>query len=229
MISDRKIYFAALAVVVILFFGSCIYGYTASIQMPEAADEIVVTFQSSTTELDSSAPAQLSWQIFFNNLKVCLILFLGGMTFGAATLFVLVSNGYVIGSISGVMLRGYDVSVFAATIVPHGIFEIAAILMSAALGLQMGRSLYLDAQGRDEACRRDRNDDTTVAVGADTGIRAALRGVAGFVCRGCSACSVVTPDKTTLTTQQYTIFKKRKFQKKTGEILSSQHSPNPQS
>ena len=151
MMSDRKIYFAALAVVVILFFGSCIYGYTASIQMPEAADEIVVTFQSSTTELDSSTPAQLSWQIFFNNLKVCLILFLGGMTFGAATLFVLVSNGYVIGSISGVMLRGYDVSVFAATIVPHGIFEIAAILMSAALGLQMGRSLYLDAQGRDDA------------------------------------------------------------------------------
>ncbi|MCQ2356308.1 MAG: stage II sporulation protein M, partial [Methanocorpusculum sp.] len=110
MMSDRKIYVAALAVVVILFFGSCIYGYTASIQMPEAADEIVVTFQSSTTELDSSAPAQLSWQIF-NNLRICLILFLGGMTFGAATLFVVVSNGYVIGSISGVMLRGYDVSV----------------------------------------------------------------------------------------------------------------------
>ena len=139
MMSDRKIYFAALAVVVILFFGSCIYGYTASIQMPEAADEIVVTFQSSTTELDSSAPAQLSWQIFFNNLKVCLILFLGGMTFGAATLFVLVSNGYVIGSISGVMLRGYDVSVFAATIVPHGIFEIPALILSLSCGLYLCR------------------------------------------------------------------------------------------
>ncbi|MDR0980647.1 MAG: stage II sporulation protein M [Methanocalculaceae archaeon] len=152
MMSDKKIYFVALAVVVVLFFGSCIYGYTAFIEMPEATtDEIVVTFQSSTTELDTSAPALLSWQIFFNNLKVCLILFIGGMTFGAVTLFVLVSNGYVIGSISGVMLRGYDVSVFAATIVPHGIFEIAAILMAAALGLQTGRSLYLDAQGRDNA------------------------------------------------------------------------------
>lgn len=151
MMSDRKIYFAALAVVVVLFFGSCIYGYSASIEMPEKADEIVVTFQSSTTELDTSAPSLLPWQIFFNNLKVCLILFIGGMTFGAVTLFVLISNGYVIGSISGVMLRGYDVSVFAATIVPHGVFEIAAILMASALGLQTGRSLYLDAQGRDDA------------------------------------------------------------------------------
>ena len=151
MLSDRKIYCVALAVVVVLFFGSCIYGYTASLEMPEAADEIVVTFQSSTTELDSEAPGLLSWQIFFNNLKVCLILFIGGMTFGAVTLFVLVSNGYVIGNISGVMLRGYDLPVFAATIVPHGIFEIAAILMAAALGLQTGRALYLDAQGRDNA------------------------------------------------------------------------------
>ncbi len=151
MLSDRSLYIIVLAVVVVVFFGSCIYGYAESIEMPAMADEIVVTFQSSTTELDSSTPALLSWQIFFNNLKVCLILFIGGMTFGVVTLFVLVSNGYVIGSISSVMLRGYDVSVFAATLVPHGIFEIAAILMAAALGLQTGRSLYLDAQGRDNA------------------------------------------------------------------------------
>ena len=151
MLSDRCLYIIALAVVVVVFFGSCIYGYAESIEMPAMADEIVVTFQSSTTELDSSMPALLSWQIFFNNLKVCLILFIGGVTFGVVTLFVLVSNGYVIGSISSVMLRGYDVSVFAATLVPHGIFEIAAILMAAALGLQTGRSLYLDAQGRDNA------------------------------------------------------------------------------
>jgi hypothetical protein len=35
--------------------------------------------------------------------------------------------------------------------VPHGIFEIAVILMVAALGLQMGRSLYLGVQGRNNA------------------------------------------------------------------------------
>lgn len=151
MFSDRKIYLIALAVVTALFFTTCVLGYTASLETPAAADDIVVTFQSSTTELDSAAPVLLSWQIFFNNLKVCLILFVGGITFGAATLFILISNGYVIGSISGVMLRGYDLSYFMATIVPHGIFEIAAILISSALGLQMGRSLYLDAQGRDNA------------------------------------------------------------------------------
>ena len=151
MMSDRRIYLIALLVVVVLFFGSCCYGYSSSLAAPEIADEIVVTFQSSTTELSVEAPALLSWQIFFNNVKVCLILFIGGVTFGAATLFVLISNGYVIGNISGVMLRGYDVSVFATTIVPHGIFEITAMLMASALGLQMGRSLYLDAQGRDNA------------------------------------------------------------------------------
>ncbi|MDU9376048.1 hypothetical protein McpSp1_06350 [Methanocorpusculaceae archaeon Sp1] len=151
MMSDRRMYLIAFAVVAALFFGSCISGYASSLDDPGVADDIVVTFQSSTTELDADAPGLLSWQIFFNNLKVCLILFMGGVTFGAMTLFVLISNGYVIGNISGVMLRGYDLSVFAATIVPHGIFEIFAMLMASALGLQMGRSLYLDAQGRDNA------------------------------------------------------------------------------
>lgn len=151
MMSDRRIYLIALAIFTAPFFATCIFGYAASLETPEMADDIVVTFQSSTTELDSAAPALLSWQIFFNNLKICLILFVGGVTFGAATLFILISNGYVIGNISGVMLREYDLSYFMATIVPHGIFEIAAILIASALGLQMGRSLYLDAQGRDNA------------------------------------------------------------------------------
>ena len=113
MLSDRSLYIIALAVVVVVFFGSCIYGYAESIEMPAMADEIVVTFQSSTTELDSSTPALLYWHIFFNQLKVCLLLFIGGISFWVVTLFVLVSHGYVFGRLSIVILRGFDVFLFA--------------------------------------------------------------------------------------------------------------------
>ncbi len=145
MMSDRNMYLAALCVAAVLFFGSCIFGYTASLAEPHTGDALSSSFQEVITELDAGEPALLSWQIFFNNLKVCLILFMGGITFGALTLIILVSNGYVIGGIAEVMLRGYDVSLFAASIVPHGIFEIAALLMSSALGLQMAHALFSDA------------------------------------------------------------------------------------
>lgn len=144
-------YLIALCVVTVLFFGSCILGYTGSLAEPHTGDVLSASFQEVITELDVKTPALLSWQIFFNNMKVCLILFVGGITFGVATLFVLASNGYVIGGITEVMLRGYDVSLFAASIVPHGIFEISALLMSSALGLQMAHALFSDALGRGNA------------------------------------------------------------------------------
>ena len=151
MMSDRKMYLAALGVAAVLFFGSCIFGYMVSLEEPHTGDALSSSFQEVITELNAKAPAMLSWQIFFNNLKVCLILFMGGITFGALTLIILVSNGYVIGGITEVMLREYDGLLFAASIVPHGIFEIAALLMSSALGFQMAHALFSDALARRSA------------------------------------------------------------------------------
>lgn len=151
ILSDRRMYLIALSVVAILFFGSCIYGYAESAAKPQTGDALSASFQEMITELDSEAPTNLPWQLFFNNLKVCMILFIGGVTFGVVSLSVLLTNGYMIGGLSEVMLRGYDHAVFAASIIPHGIFEIWALLMSGALGLQMGYALLLDIQGKGNA------------------------------------------------------------------------------
>lgn len=149
--SDKKMYLIMLCIVSAIFFGFCIYGYMSSIAEPSAGDASAESFQQIASELETQAPGLLTGQIFFNNLKVCLILFIGGITFGAATIFILSSNGYIIGSISEVMLRTFDVKIYAATLIPHGIFEISAILMSAALGLQLATSLILDATGYSNA------------------------------------------------------------------------------
>lgn len=150
-LSDRKMYLILLGIVAVVFFGFCIFGYVTAVANPETGNASTQAFQQVVKELDSDNSGVLAWQIFFNNLKVCLILFIGGITFGAATVYILSQNGYIIGSISEVMLRHYDTSVFAATLVPHGIFEISAILMSAALGLQMACALLLDGAGLSNA------------------------------------------------------------------------------
>lgn len=150
-LSDRKMYLILLGIVTVVFFGFCIFGYVTALANPEIGTASTQAFHEVAKELDSDNSGVLAWQIFFNNLKVCLILFIGGITFGAATVYILSQNGYIIGSISEVMLRHYDVSVFAATLVPHGIFEISAILMSAALGLQMACALLLDGVGLSNA------------------------------------------------------------------------------
>lgn len=150
-LNDRKMYLILLGIVTVVFFGFCIYGYVTALADPALGNASNQAFQQVAQELDSDNHEMLVWQIFLNNLKVCLILFIGGITFGAATIFILSQNGYIIGSISEVMLRHYDVSVFAATLVPHGIFEISAILMSAALGLQMSCALLLDGIGLSNA------------------------------------------------------------------------------
>jgi stage II sporulation protein M len=150
-VSDRTMYLLMLGLVAAVFFGTCIYGYTLSVADPETGNASAASFRQVAEELDSAESGTLFWQIFLNNLKVCLILFMGGVTFGVVPVLILLQNGYIIGSIAEVMLRYHDVPVFAASLVPHGIFEIPALLMSAALGLQLSSALLLDGLGYSNA------------------------------------------------------------------------------
>lgn len=109
-----------------------------------------------TSEIMADDPPLLALQLFLNNLEACILLFLGGATFGLLTLFVLSFNGLVIGGILEVVGRETGRLVMLAAIIPHGIFELPAVIVSSALGLMLGRSLMLESAGIGDAAQRAR-------------------------------------------------------------------------
>jgi stage II sporulation protein M len=80
-----------------------------------------------------------------------MLVFLGGATFGFLTIFLLMVNGILIGILIEVMLREMSVPALLVGLLPHGIFEIPAVLVSTALGMIMARGLWEELAGNGNA------------------------------------------------------------------------------
>jgi stage II sporulation protein M len=84
-------------------------------------------------------------------VQICALIFLGGATFGLLTLLLLMTNGIVIGALIEVLLRDVSASVLIIGLLPHGMFEIPSVLVSAALGMIVARGLWEELAGKGNA------------------------------------------------------------------------------
>ena len=107
--------------------------------------------QAGFYDLSEEDPFSLTAIIFLNNLQAALLIFLGGATFGVLTLFILTTNGIVIGVVWHMMQDEGGVVGFLVGILPHGIFEIPALLIAGGLGLLLAEELYHELKGRGDA------------------------------------------------------------------------------
>jgi stage II sporulation protein M len=80
--------------------------------------------------------------IFVNNLGVSLIAIFAGIFFCFVPFFLSVSNGYVLGYVSKIVVREESL-VSLWRLLPHGIFELPAILISLGIGIRLGISLMM--------------------------------------------------------------------------------------
>jgi uncharacterized membrane protein SpoIIM required for sporulation len=79
--------------------------------------------------------------IIQNNIRVALICFAGGILLGIPTALVLLSNGWMLGTVAAaVQLGGYNYQ-FWSLIVPHGILELSVIVISGGTGLMLGDAI----------------------------------------------------------------------------------------
>lgn len=77
-----------------------------------------------------------AWFFLSNNLKVSLLLISGILIFGITTIPILCINGFWLGSvIASQYLSGLSIMDIFLAILPHGIFEIPALLLAGYLGL----------------------------------------------------------------------------------------------
>lgn len=103
------------------------------------------------SQIINENPIIVSIFIFMNNLQACILLFLGGATMGIFTMFILSFNGTLIGAIIGLALPEKGAIWVAAALIPHGIFEIPAILLASAFGLMLGEALLKEMWGSGDA------------------------------------------------------------------------------
>jgi len=125
------------------FMASAVLGAVFFFIKPELLKTIVNAF----TEKFGADPAldfHLVIQIFLQNVQASAIALFGGLLFGLGSILIVGINGFLLGFIIMSLFSGshgnFAVSLGLALggLVPHGIFELPAFLISATLGLRLG-------------------------------------------------------------------------------------------
>lgn len=110
---------------------------------PLVPDEIwhqIERKQMWTDSVQDHSPAIASL-IATNNIKVSIVAFVMGVTFGLGTVFVLVQNGMHLGTVFGVCQQYGMAGKLLAFVAGHGVIELSAIFISGGAGLMMARAM----------------------------------------------------------------------------------------
>jgi len=142
-------------IALILLLVSVGFGAWTVMEDPAVGEQILTLLRDSVMgeALDSSS-ALLAVKLFLNNLQACLLMFLGGASFGLLTVFIISTNGFIIGSVLELVRQEHSVLYVAAAIVPHSSFEIPAFLISGALGLMLAKALWMEWEKGEDASAR---------------------------------------------------------------------------
>lgn len=104
------------------------------------SDEIMAFIEQTLGQTQNLGFWQLFIFIFKNNLIISILGLALGSILGILPLILTVSNGYVLGYVANKTALVSPLSLFR--IFPHGIFEIPAVIISLALGLKLGLSIF---------------------------------------------------------------------------------------
>lgn len=117
-------------------------GVLATLYYPQTIEKV---FQMVGEELQrlgkdvlSSPLGQGILILFWHNLQALLLITVLGLALGVYPAFAMLFNGLIIGVVGALSVQNSSLAVFIAGILPHGIFEIPALIIGAAIGLRVG-------------------------------------------------------------------------------------------
>ena len=152
------LFFGSLAGIALLvyLFPDLVY----SIISPQQVAEMQGMYNPDANRLGRAAERAASedWMMFgyyvMHNIGIAFQTFAAGLLFGLGSVFFLIFNGLVIGAVSGHLTDiGYG-QTFWSFVIGHGAFELSAITLAGAAGLQLGWSLVAPGRlARSEALR----------------------------------------------------------------------------
>ncbi len=113
----------------------------AYVLLPGTADRLIPIVRGGHLWFNDSPGGSESYVASFimsNNIKVALIAFAGGVLLGLFTVYILVFNGIMLGTLAGVV-QHYGLSLgFWSFVVGHGVLELSVIFIAGGCGLQLG-------------------------------------------------------------------------------------------
>jgi stage II sporulation protein M len=131
-----------------LFAVGVLAGMIAIVWLPEAAAGVKRSIAEFVQYGHGWGPAGLFAFIVINNIVKAAVMMFAGVVFGLIPIFFLVFNGMVLSVVAALIANKAGALVAVAGLAPHGIIEIAAVLLAAAAGLRLGVVAMERVRGR---------------------------------------------------------------------------------
>ena len=129
-----------LATSVALFVASGLLGMLATSYVPHIAQYFNQDVAGFVKLFRALPKLGLAVAIFLNNTIKALLVIVSGPVLGLFPVIFLLANGAALGFVLSVSIRSRGVLTALLAILPHGIFELPAILLATSMGLLLGGS-----------------------------------------------------------------------------------------
>lgn len=142
LLSSMKVFRRKILFITIFFAITFFIGFYTAKNNPEWTEEMMKIIIDNFAGLATKSNSELWMYLFFNNLSISVAIVAFFFLFGFAPIIVVLSNGMMIGVVIAHSIEklGGD-NVFLA-IVPHGIFELPAFFIAAALSLHLSNQFF---------------------------------------------------------------------------------------
>jgi len=165
---------------IVAYVGALLHPTLREAFVPEQLRQVMANGETWTDIAPAIRPA-MATLIFTNNIRVAFLAFAGGVLAGLGTVYVLISNGLMLGGVLGAA-QFYGVApLLWGFISPHGYLELTCIVIAGAAGLMLGDALLRPGllRRRDALARAARQSVELVLGAAPVLVIAGL--IEGFV------------------------------------------------
>ncbi len=167
-----------------IFLGFALVTYAIGLLLPEVAASALsdetrdqLAHRQLWTDIPEGFRAVAGPLIIVNNVRVAVVLFAGGMTAGALTVYGLATNGAMLGT-TFAAVQGYGLAGgLLAFIAGHGVLELSAIFLSGGAGLRLAWAILRPG----DRSRRDALRLATAQTARVLLLVIAVLGVAGLI------------------------------------------------
>jgi len=135
----RRIYFY---LSFLIFVVALIYGFISARANIEDAGKVTGELSSSLDFLRTVPPGLLFVLIFLNNALKAFLAIIFGFFFGLFPLYFVLTNGRLIGLVAAYALTRESAIGVLSSLLPHGVFELPAVLIAVAYGFWLGARFF---------------------------------------------------------------------------------------
>lgn len=133
-----------------IFIVAILGGYFFAQNYPRETQQVIEELK----EFFSGSEEMTDWQIFLfileNNVTKLFLALVLGIFAGLIPLLSILANGMILGIFAQIVSQELSWNFFILGILPHGIIEIPVLILSAAIGIRIGKSAVWRLLGRDK-------------------------------------------------------------------------------